>query len=351
MIKKVHRNISVQSSLVIHFIVWVIVLHLLFDISGLYYAFRELFFEGMEYIDEAFIDIPLMIALFYWNSEYLIPKFLSRKSWWKYLIGLILSFLFFIFLANILFELLTQQGYDFRLYKDDFLDLFLVLNLLTIGVSTSLGVTKMALTNVALKKEAVAKQKEAEMKYLIAQVNPHFLFNTLNTIYALSTEENAPLTTEAILKLSEIMRYPINEGSKKKVLLSQEIDFLENYIDLQKIRLGEDYPVSFEVMDMDAQIEIAPLLFISFVENAFKYGVSQHTKKPVSIKISCLDDSIHFQCLNEIVKTNNIKSHELGIINIKSRLDLIYGENYVLSSKVQDQRYFVDLNIKNLSNF
>ena len=90
------------------------------------------------------------------------------------------------------------------------------------------------------------KQKDAELKYLSNQFNPHFLHNTLNGIYAKAIEENAPKTTELILRLSEIMRYPINQGLKDEVTLREELDFIESYINLQKLRLGDDYPISFQ---------------------------------------------------------------------------------------------------------
>lgn len=334
-------------SVLIHFVFWAIVLHLLFDIAGLYYSFRELFYEGECRFDDAFIIVPLIIILFYLNTYYLIPHFLHQKSWWKYLIAIVLVFFVSTIIGRGIYQILQKFNYHFDLSLMDVTDGLVLFNLLTIGISSSLGISKMAFQNADKKRKAEAKQKEAELKYLNAQVNPHFLFNTLNSIYALSTIEEAPQTTEAILKLSEIMRYPLNEGSQEWVSLEKEIQFLEDYIDLQKIRLGENYPIKFEVKGHLEQSKIPPLLLIPLVENAFKYGVSQKEPTPILITINSQEKQIHFQCVNKIVKPENIQSHNLGINNLKSRLNLIFGTNYTLSNIQKGQEYFVDLKLLN----
>jgi len=223
------------TTILIHIIFWLLFTHLIFDISGLYHSITELYEEG-EFIDEAFILLPIMIGLFYWNSHFLIPKFLNQKSWKQYLLYLTLSFLFFIMLGYGIDQFLDQLGFEFNLHEEEMLDFLAQFNILVIGISTSLGVSKIAMENTIAKKAAQVKQKAAELKYLTAQVNPHFLHNTLNTIYSLANDENALTTQDAILKLSKMMRYMVKESSQKKVPLKQEIAFLEDFINLQKLR-------------------------------------------------------------------------------------------------------------------
>lgn len=342
--KKDNRNINI----LIHLIFWVLMLHLLFDISGLYYSFLELFDKEEQRMDEAFLLMPIMIALFYWNSDFLVAKFFNKKSWWKYLLSIVISFALSLFIGFILFEIIDSNGYQINEVDDhfDFLDNLFLLNILVIGISASLGISKIALQNAAQKKEAEHKQKEAELKYLTTQVNPHFLFNTLNTLYALAAEEDASQTTEAILKLSEIMRYPLKEGAEKRVLLTKEIKFLEDYIELQKLRLGETYPVHFDVKGILENNQIAPLLFIPFVENAFKYGVSQRERNPIKIALNYQNGVLHFYCKNSIVQNMQVESNELGIENVRERLMLLYEKTHQLEIKREKNQFVVDLKIE-----
>ena len=343
--KNLRTNFFKRNTALIHFTFWVLILHLLFDISGLYYSFREIFFEGELFMDDAFIVVPLMIGLFYWNTKFLIPRFLNRKSWWKYLIGITLSFFFCLVLGNFIYSLLENHGYHFEVDGDGFVDFSLFFYILTVAISTSLGVSKIAMQNSAKQKEAEVKQKEAELKFLTAQVNPHFLFNSLNTIYSLSAEEEANKTTNAVLKLSEIMRYPLKEGLQKEVPLESEIDFLKNFIELQKIRLGKDYPIYFEVKGEIENIYIAPLIFISFVENAFKYGISNALEYPIYISLETSNRKLFFKIKNTIHKKQNAESSGLGIENVRKRLDLIYPDQHQLEIKKEGEYFLVELKL------
>ena len=324
-----------------------LILHLEFNLLGLLESFIVFFLEGEKYIDEAFLIIPLLIGLFYWNSHYLIPKFLKRDSWWKYIIILCVSFLIFFYSGVFVYKMFFENGYQSGF--DDVIDYFdhsLILHLIVIGISTSLGISKIALQNATQKAVAEEKQKEAELKYLRNQFNPHFLFNTLNALYSLSTEEEATKTTEAILKLSEIMRYPINQGLKNKVALKDEILFIENYVALQKLRLGDDYPIIFQKEGDFTDLKIMPLCLIPIVENTFKYGISQRDKPSIYFSIKANNDSIQFLSKNRIIGENNANSHQIGIENLKLRLDIVYNSKYSLNLNKMQNDYSVELILK-----
>ena len=161
------------TTILVHVIFWLLFIHLIFDIAGLYDAFQELYQER-EFIDEAFILLPIMMGLFYWNSYYLIPKYLNQKSWKKYLLTLTLSFLFAIVLGYGIDHFLDTLGFEMNIEKEEVVDFLAQFNILVIGISTSLGLSKIAMENTTQKKEAQAKQQAAELKYLTAQVNPSF---------------------------------------------------------------------------------------------------------------------------------------------------------------------------------
>lgn len=347
--KTLNSKFLKDNTILIHFGFWVLFLHLMFDISGLYYSFQEIFIEGNRKMDDAFIVVPIMIGLFYWNTNFLIPKFLNRKAWWKYLIGIVLSYFFFFFLGMVVFIFFENQRYFFEFESEDFFDFCLQFLLFTIGISTSIGVSKIAIQNIEKQKLAETRQKEAELKFLTAQVNPHFLFNSLNTIYSLSVEEEANKTTDGVLKLSEIMRYPLKEGLQKEVTLQKEIDFLKSFIELQKVRLGRNYPIKFEVKGHIENVKIAPLLFISFVENAFKYGISSSFKYPIHISFEILNHELLFKIKNTNHKNVKVESSGLGIENVKRRLELLYPNKYDLKIEKEENQFFVSLRL-NLKN-
>jgi len=328
-------------------VIWLLLLQLVYDLLGLLESFVILFLPRIKFIDDAFLVIPSLIVLFYWNSHFLIPKFLNAESWWKYLIFLTLSFLFPFFAGVFLFDLFLMNGYESNFEETAmFFDHSLLLHLIIVGVSASMGVSKIAMVNAKQKKQAEKMQKEAEMKYLNSQINPHFLYNTLNGIYAQALEENAGKTTELILRLSEIMRYPLNNVVKEAILLSEEITFVENFIALQKLRLGDDYPIVFRKTGNSNQLIVIPFIIIPFVENAFKYGISQKDKASIFFSLKIEQNNFIFQSENKIVNTKDIQSHLIGISNLKSRLKLKYGENYSLKILEDGQNYIVELRIK-----
>jgi len=330
----------------IHVVIWLLVIHLQFNLFGLYDALEVAFFDGLSYVDEAFIVTPSLIILFYLNSNYLVPTFLNRHFWWKYLIFLVGGFLLLFYFGYFIFSSLIEAGYESG--HDDpiaFFDHSLVLHLIVVGISASLGISKVAIRTARQKEQAEQMQKEAELKYLNAQFNPHFLYNTLNGIYAQALEEKAEKTTELILQLSEIMRYPIQNVAQTQVFLTEEIAFIDDYITLQKVRLGEDYPVTFTKKGNLSQLKIPPFILIILVENAFKYGVSQKNKTPISFFVNVKNNTLFFTAKN--TKTNNSKttSHLMGINNLKLRLHLEYGDKHHFKICTTEDTFTVELKI------
>jgi sensor histidine kinase YesM len=332
-----------QIQFLIHFCFWVFFIHILFDIGGLYESFiRELDPKTVHH-DDAFIIIPFTILLFYLNYSYLTRVFFNTKNRTKYFVLLILVYIGFIILVSLFFLFLDNQGIQFQVPVDEIYEGIPFIGLFVIAISSSVRISEKGLVNERIKLEAEEKQREAEVNFLTAQINPHFLFNSLNSIYSIAEQENSPRSVESVLKLSEIMRYPMNEGTFKNVPITSEIDFLKNYIDFQKIRLGDDYPIEFIINGDFDNREIAPLLFIPMVENAIKYGVSPLHKSPISFNLSLKDEKLNFKVENQIVNNKKVQSHKLGLDNLKSRLELIYSNNHSLIIKQNEKTYIIEL--------
>ncbi|QES88160.1 sensor histidine kinase [Rhizosphaericola mali] len=200
-------------------------------------------------------------------------------------------------------------------------------------------------------RDNLAKIKEdnlqAELSRLNAQINPHFLFNTLNSIYALSIKNDAS-TSNAILNLSGLMRYLIKDVSAQRIPLQKELDYIFNYIELQKARLGNTVNVIYELNGKPRHNRIAPLILITFIENAFKYGINPTIKMgEIIIKINILDNKLEFYISNTIMEIPNKKmeSNGIGVENTKARLQSIYPGQYHLNIQNRNNEFKVSLSI------
>jgi LytS/YehU family sensor histidine kinase len=181
-----------------------------------------------------------------------------------------------------------------------------------------------------------------QLQYLRYQINPHFFMNTLNNIHALVDIDPAE-AKECILELSKLMRYILYEGSKPTIPLDKETEFLKQYISLMRIRYQDNVKIEVELPGSLPGVEIPPLLFISFVENAFKHGVSYDEDSFIKVKMEVIDDMIHFQCVNSRHAPRHANGKDtrkgIGMENVKKRLDLLYGDDYVMEVKSGEKDY------------
>ncbi len=183
-------------------------------------------------------------------------------------------------------------------------------------------------------KRKVGELKEAslrsEVDLLKTQINPHFFFNTLNNLYGL-TVEKSDMAPEVILKLSDMMRYTIYEGEKDRVALKDEITYIENFIELQKIRFHRELDIKFEHFIEEVDIKIPPLLFIVLVENAFKHGAESLTENAfIHIRLMSMDGSILFKTQNNFEADETPKSGGIGLKNLQRRLQLLFPDRHTL---------------------
>ena len=189
-----------------------------------------------------------------------------------------------------------------------------------------------------------AEKSKTELSLLRTQINPHFFFNTLNNLYAL-TVKNSKQAPEVILKLSDMMRYTIYEGEKATVKLGDEIEYLENYIELHKIRYKKTVDISFK-HNVNTDLSIAPLLYIILLENAFKHGVETLAENAyIHINLSEKDGFICFEIENNFDPNEIKESNGIGIKNLKRRLSLLYKDKYELITEKTNNNYKTSLNI------
>jgi hypothetical protein len=223
-----------------------------------------------------------------------------------------------------------------------------LISMLVAGFNTAIAVTNRWFENERARKEIEQEHMRSELAFLQSQISPHFFMNTLNNIHSL-IEGDQKLAQDAVLKLSELMRYLLYESGRGTTTLQKEIDFIKSYVELMELRVDKSIKVELGLPENFTNISLPPLLFISFIENAFKHGVSYREPSSLSFKLSQGDGFITFLSSNTISKfmVSNMPEHHggLGLENIRKRLDMLYGEKYDLQIEKKDNEFIVKLTI------
>jgi len=200
--------------------------------------------------------------------------------------------------------------------------------------------------------ETALGKSEADLEFLRSQINPHFLFNALNTLYGTSLQEGAGRTAEGIQKLGDMMRFMLHENNQDLIPMDREIEYLKNYIALQKLRTQSSPSILIEDR-IDGQLckhMIAPMLLIPFVENAFKHGISLRERSWINIRLDCDEKNIHFEVRNSV--HNRLKDDPeatksgIGMKNVINRLKLVYGGRHEFYVHGDEKEFFVQLVIQ-----
>lgn len=299
----------------------------------------------------SFLNYCLLLFFFFLNYNVLLPKFYYRNKKTIYFGLVILSFLIIIIIPKTAsinpihhpHQMMPNGNGHFpksMKMSPHFIDYFNIIPFLLV-----VALTFLLRTNAQLK-EIKNEKLKAEVSYLKAQINPHFLFNTLNSLYALTIikSDDAP---NAILKLSGMMRYVVTESSQEFVPLSKEIDYINDYISLQKLRMNDDMNFSFNFVGNANGKTIAPLILIPFIENAFKYGLNPDEDSEITIEIALIDSSLTLISKNKMVVdeiSEELKT-ETGIENTKKRLEIIYPNKHSLEISEKENTYIISLNI------
>jgi two-component system, LytTR family, sensor kinase len=333
--------ISKKLSVLIHILGWSLIALFLFLLTPLSWKVDLPF---MFWLKQALV-LTSLIAIFYFNSNYLVPRLLFNGQTWKFIILLIfIGFLYLI--ALYLFDHFThlpelmfksfRPGAEYKPRPRGLTnELFsLMIYFLAIGISTSISAVRKWQIDENLRIESEQQRINSELNYLKAQINPHFFFNTLNNIYAL-TNIDVDRAKTAILKLSRMMRYVLYETEKDQTVVSKEVDFIVDFLELMKLRLPENVKLNVHIPEKMEDFAIAPMLLLPFIENCFKHGVSSQKESIIDISIETNKEHLVLTTRNSIYG-GNPNSPEgnmsgIGLSNTKRRLALLYDEKHELS--------------------
>jgi len=325
------------------------------------YAFFVVFFgrSSQDYQTTIiFVSIlfPLAIATTYFLIYYLIPKFLLQGR--KVLFSLLLAYLFVItfWLSGLISIFIFTIIADYQVKSAapiafDSLSLIVGLYfviLVAVAIKQVKRAFQMQQTNTSLeqmKLETELKLKEAELKLLRAQIHPHFLFNTLNNLYGLALEKSE-LAPDLVLRLSDLLDYMLYRCNQPKVSLKNELKYIRNYIEIEQIRYGKKLKLEISVNGDADSLEIAPMLLLPFVENAFKHGKKRVTNPGIIIKVDATVRLLNFVVSNYIIETettDKIEHSGIGLKNIRRRLELLFPGSHDLTITARDGRYNVNL--------
>lgn len=300
-------------------------------------------------VKKEFVNIGFFAIIVYINILYVFPKYLEHKNLLNHILTLFIIALLLTPIRTMVFYVLyddqpSAQSFFIANQQYIFISTFLV------GMSSTIySIVRDWLKSQREKQELQKQTLKSELRFLKSQINPHFLFNTLNNLYAL-TLKKSDLAPEIVLKLSEMMRYMLYECNERRVPLQKEVNYLKNYLELEKLRQGNKFITNLEVQGEIGNQQIAPLMFIPFVENSFKHGISNSISEGyVNIEILVDEQDLQVNIENSkaisLPSPNKKKSGGIGLVNVKRRLDLLYPDEYQLDIKDSPDKYRVELGL------
>lgn len=334
---------SKSSRILQHVVFWLLSFYVLLKVFQLSDTIAEIDFIY------TFMFMLGLIGAVYMNVIYLIPKFLAKQNYIPYCILTIMNLGLWSFFNIILFEDLIDYilpGYYFISYYE-FLDI-LKFTISFVVISTLLKLSKSWFQMVEAENRIVRLESEnlnSELKALKLQINPHFLFNSLNNIYSLA-RKSSPKTGDSILILSDMMRYVLYETKSDYVKLSDEIQFLKNFVELQKLRIDKNSKIELNVDLDNTKLEIAPMILMPFFENSFKHGVKGDVGKTFAkFELKTSKNQLTFSAENNKgVSNENSNDHGIGLENVKRRLDILYPDKHEL--KITENANIFRVNLK-----
>lgn len=290
-------------------------------------------FEVLQIVFSVTIPLISIVYAHFFIKDY----FLKQRKYVHYAVGLVLVLLLGLFMNAafyFLFGVSTSEGMSQKIIN--FSSVLLI--------TTGFQYFKRGLINQYYNQELKAKNAEVELQMLKAQLNPHFMFNTLNNIYAVN-ESDAARGSDMILELSEVMRYHLESTRLTFVTLREEVKLIQSYVNLEKLRLNDVTELVIDMSQCDFSLKISPLLLLPFIENAFKYG--SHPLKPSTISLELKTEGKHvfFTVENTIMKEKNVVKTHIGLENTIRRLKLIYPEKHDLQISNKGNSYKVRLRI------
>jgi two-component system LytT family sensor kinase len=290
-----------------------------------------------------------MISVFYYCFLFVYPRFFKKGKTLQFIVALLLVPVVFSTTRYLLEQVLYPPLFNVSNYYGNVNLWYYLLDNLYYGVAVTVVSAAIWSAQQAFNQqeenETLRKEKQqAELAFLQSQINPHFLYNTLNYIYSLAYPVSEPLA-DAIIKLSQLMRYTLHESADGKVDLQQDLDYLQNYIDIYRLRFEDRFFVDFKAEGDLTSKRIASLMLIPFVENAFKHGVVNDAQRPVKIHLKIIANRLMVTVSNKINRNQKDQSSGIGLANTRRRLALIYPGRHELLIADNGQSYKTTLNI------
>lgn len=330
-----------QKSNLFYWIFW-----LIYIIYGIMEARGWIMKKGFVWSLQPLLLFFAMIALLlYGNIRFLIPVLLEKKRMVAYVVGLLVLVFLYTWLRS-----LNQQYWDAQVWPEDRMTIdsyfhWNVLNALWFLVMSSMLFYSLKWHEQREQvKNIQITQLETELKYLRAQVNPHFLFNGLNTIYGSIDRENQQ-ARDILLQFADLLRYNLYEADVDWVELEKEANYLQNYVALQRARSDSNLNIELDINIPDKTVKIAPLIFLTFVENAFKYSTRDDNRiNNITISLQQLPGRIMFTCSNSY-EVQDQTTGGIGLNNVTRRLELLYKDRYTLEIVKEPPLYTVHLTL------
>ena len=330
----------------VHILVWAV-----FGLAIFYYQPVISDFEiPFQFWIKQTLELSLLVITFYLNAFLLVPRLLLRNRrayYFMIVVGIVIAILF----ANRRLDRSYAEFQGHRMFQGQHklrppgppifipgargglgVTLTVAITSLVVGISTAISVIQKWQKDNQERKELEKDKVTSELSFLKAQINPHFFFNTLNNIYALTTVDPR-IAGEAIHQLSKMMRYLLYDTQQGDNMLSQEIAFVKNYISLMKLRLTDAVKINLDTPAHLQDVPLAPMIFLPFVENAFKHGVSATRQSYIDININQKNKVLDLTVSNSIMKDNGVSldtNSGIGLVNTRRRLDLLYAGKYKL---------------------
>ena len=297
------------------------------------------------------IEFALHIPLVYFNLFVLVPRYVLKKKYYQYALALLLSLMaVYLLKTGMTYYIISENIWpeanrDYQPFEINHIVAVCIGELYVLAMASSVYLTLTWLKERDQNRVLREEQFKIRLKYLKNQIQPHFFFNTLNNLYALSLESSDKVP-DVIIKLSKLMEYVLYDiEGIKFVPLIKEIDYIQNYIEIEKLRF-ENVEVNINIASNIDDIKVPPLLFISLLENALKHGGCNNNKLKIKINCKIVDDYLHFDIINNFVLSPSIKNQKgIGLTNTKKRLKLIFKNNFNLEHQVKFNYYIIQLQI------
>lgn len=299
------------------------------------------------------MEFPVILTIYLYAVYFIFRRFriiglFTKKDWWKAMILIAVLFCTTELISMyplpsdtlIMQNMVTVETRANIRYQAVWF-FFLVVT----GFSLCINANLELLRQIILRKEMEVEKNKAELYLYKRQINPHFLFNTLNAIYALILTKSDDAET-AFVKFSDLFKYAYTYTKKDSIQLDEEVKYIKQYIDLQKLRLNDHTTIQYIEDIEDGNITIPSMILITFVENAFKYGASSLRDCYIKISIKQNDDTLVFDSENLVMKESKETESSVGIENCRKRLDMLYPQNYKLSARNIDGAFFTHLEIR-----